>query len=137
MLADAFGRPPGSGDSLGRPPAEPQMPPEAEPGNPWRDPTADVQLGAPAVAEPATEAAPSVPAERFTLRQALFERRIRPSALAGLAVLALLIGCVGAFIGVWAGGRLPAAITDPAFTVAGVSPAIERPAGSVAAIAKA
>jgi len=137
MLADAFGRPPGGGDSLGRPPAEPEMPPAAEPGSPWREPDAQVRLGAPALPEPITESSASTPAERFTLRQALFERRIRPGALAMLAVLALLLGCAGALIGVWAGGRLPAATTDPEFTVAGVSPAIERPAGSVAAIAGA
>ncbi len=98
-------------------------------------PDAEVRLGAPALAEPVAEVKPAVPAERFTLRQALFERRIRPTALVILAVLALLIGGAGALIGVWAGGRLPAVATDPDFVVAGVSPAVERPPGSVAAIA--
>jgi S1-C subfamily serine protease len=135
MLADAFGRPPGGGASLGRPPIEPVGPQEVEPENPWREPDAPARLGAPALAEPAAEVVPMVPAERFTLRQALFERRIRPGALVILAVLALLIGGAGAVIGVWAGGRLPAVATDPDFVVAGVSPAIERPPGSVAGIA--
>ena len=135
MLADAFGRPPGNGASLGRPPLEPPTAPVVEPENPWREPDAEARLGEPALAEPVAEVEPAVPAERFTLRQALFERRIRPTALVILAVLALLIGGAGALIGVWAGGRLPAVATDPDFVVAGVSPAIERPAGSVAAIA--
>ena len=78
----------------------------------------------------------AVPAERFTLRQALFERRIRPSALIVLAVLALLLGGGGAAVGVWAGGRLPAPTTDPQFTFAGTAPAaVQRAPGSVAAVA--
>jgi putative serine protease PepD len=135
MLADAFGRPPGNGASLGRPPMEESTPPVVEPKDPWREPDAEVRLGPPALAEPVAEVKPAIPAERFTLRQALLERRIRPSALVILAVLALLIGGAGALIGVWAGGRLPAMATDPDFVVAGVSPAVERPPGSVAAIA--
>ena len=72
------------------------------------------------------------PAERFTLRQALFERRLRPSAIIGVLVAALVIGAVGAAIGVFAAGRLPAPITDPSFQLAPVSPGITREPGSVA-----
>ncbi len=135
MLADAFGRPPGDGPSLGRPPVGPPQPPPNEVQNPWREPDSAARLGEPALGEPVAEKREPVVAERFTLRQALFERRIRPGALVVLAVLALLLGCGGAAIGVWAGSRLPAVTTDPAFNVASVSPAIDRPPGSVAAIA--
>ncbi|MET3803472.1 putative serine protease PepD [Nakamurella sp. UYEF19] len=136
MLADAFGRPPGDGSSLGRPPAGPPAVEEPEPSDPWRDPSAPVRLGEPALAESVVEAPEEIPIERFTLRQALFERRIRPAGLIVLVVLAVVLGGGGAAIGVWAGGRLPAVSTDPEFNVASVAPAIQRPAGSVAAIAR-
>ncbi len=135
MLADAFGRPPGTGPSLGRAPAGPQAPSEPIPENPWREPDSEVRLGEPALAEAVVVQTEPVVAERFTLRQALFERRIRPGALIVLAVFALVLGLGGAAIGVWAGGRLPAMTTDPEFNVAGVVPAIDRPPGSVSAIA--
>ncbi len=135
MLAEAFGRPAGPGPSLGRPPDSPPDAPPDEPADPWRDPAAPVRLGEPALAEPPADTPPARPAERFTLRQALFERRIRPGSLIVATVLALLLGGGGAAIGVWAGSRLPAVLTDPAFSVASVAPAVERPAGSVAVIA--
>ncbi len=77
-----------------------------------------------------------VPAERFTLRQALFERRLRPSAIIGVLVSALVIGAVGAVIGVKAAGRLPAPmVTDPSFELAPVSPGVTREPRIVADIA--
>ncbi len=136
MLADAFGRPPGAGPTLGRPP---QVPPEAPPPeaeDPWRDPVSPVRLGEPALSEPVQAPVTLVPAERFTLRQALFDHRIRPTGLIVMAVIALVLGGGGAAIGVWAGSRLPAPTTDPAFQISAVSPAIERVPGSVASIAK-
>ncbi len=92
-------------------------------------------MGEPALPEAAVQLPAPVAAEKFTLRQALFERRIRPAGLVVLVVVALVLGAGGAAVGVWAGARLPAVTTDPQFTVAGVSPATERPVGSVAAIA--
>ena len=136
MLADAFGRPPGNRQTLGRPPVQPEVDEPGEPEDPWRDPAAPVRLGEPALSEPVEQVVPNPPAERFTVRQALFERRIRPSGLIALVVLALLLGLGGAAIGVWAGSRLPAATTDPEFTLASVAPAVDRPVGSVADIAK-
>ena len=121
--------------ALARPPAGPPVPDRIEPENPWRDPDSAARLGQPALAEPVVDPPEPVPAERFTLRQALFERRIRPGALIVLAVLALLLGFGGAAIGAWAGGRLTAVTTDPEFQVASVTPAVDRPPGSVAAIA--
>ena len=136
MLADAFGRPPGASSPLGRPPgaAEPVAP--AEVPDQWRDPDAPAQLGRPGLDEPVPPVTVPEPAQRFTLREALFDRRIRPSALVVLAVLALLLGGGGAAIGVWAGGRLPAAVTDPAFVFSGTAPAaVQRAPESVASVA--
>ncbi len=136
FLQDAFGRPGGGGDSLGRPPAA-DVPDEqaAPPGDPWRDPNAGARLGPPALQAPVSDVAEPAPAERFTLRQALFERRLRPSAIIGVLVAALVIGAIGAAIGVFAANRLPAAVLDPAFHLATVAPAVTREPGSVADIA--
>ena len=93
FLEDAFGRPGGGGQSLGRPPAvdSPDEQPEP-PGDPWRDPNAGARLGPPALPAPSPDVAEPVPAQRFTLRQALFDRRLRPSAIIGVLVAALVIG---------------------------------------------
>ncbi|HEY5880921.1 MAG TPA: trypsin-like peptidase domain-containing protein [Nakamurella sp.] len=130
-LADAFGRAPGE-SSIGQPPPAAVPPPEAPAEDPWRNPASGAQLGPPALTGEPRETAAAPPAERFTLRQALFERRLRPSAIIGVLVTALLIGVVGAAIGVFAAGRLPAPITDPSFELAPVSPGITREPGSVA-----
>ncbi len=135
MLFDAFGRPPGSSESLPRPPVESTVPAEAVPGDPWRDPAAAVVLGAPATEQEPAPSADPVLAERFTVRQALFERRLRLGGLVALGVAALIIGMVGALVGVLVGSRLPVAGLDPSFTVASAQPAVDRPAGSIAAIA--
>src|SRR6476661_8856673 len=98
MLADAFGRPAPDAPGLIRPPEPvPQLAPE-EPGDPWRDPQAAVRLGPPAQDEPATEKAQPATAQKFTLRQALFERRLRPSAVIGMLVAALLVGAIGGVV---------------------------------------
>jgi S1-C subfamily serine protease len=52
-----------------------------------------------------------------------------------LLVAALVVGVMGAGIGVWAGSRLPALTTDPTFQIAGASASIDRAPGSVAVIA--
>ena len=136
FLQEAFGRPVVGGASLGRPP-ESELPADEPqpPGDPWGDPTAGAGLGPPAIETPAAERTEPEPAERFTLRQALFERRLRPSAVIGVLVAALVIGALGAAIGVFAAGRIPAAVTDPAFELSPVAPAVSREPGSVADIA--
>jgi putative serine protease PepD len=53
----------------------------------------------------------------------------------GLLVAALLVGGIGAVIGVFAANRLPAAVTDPQFQLATVAPSVTREPGSVADIA--
>ncbi len=133
-LEDAFGRPVGNGESLGRPPVDDRTdsgPPE--PGDPWRDPDAPVRLGPPP--EVADRQPGRPPAQRFTLREALVERRLRPGALIALLVAALLVGAVGAVIGVFAADRLPASPLNPEFALAGAQPAVTREPGSVADIA--
>ncbi len=134
-LADAFGRPAGDGESLGRPPGAATEPDDEPPGDPWGDPKSGARLGPPALQAPVKEHAEPASAERFTLRQAMFERRLRPSAVVGLLIAALLVGGFGAVIGVFAANRLPAAVTDPAFQLATVAPSMTREPGSVADIA--
>ena len=134
-LQEAFERPAGA-DGLNRPPTGPgadSVAPSDE--DPWRDPASGARLGPPALDAPREEQADPKPAERFGLRQALFERRIRPSAVIGLLVAALLVGGIGAVIGVFAANRLPAAVTDPQFQLATVAPSVTREPGSVADIA--
>src|SRR5664279_2588835 len=135
--AGAFGRPGGVGGSFGaRPPAEDAPAEDAEPpGDPWGDPASGARLGPPALQAPVPDVAEAVPAQRFTLRQALFDRRLRPSAVIGMLVAALLVGGLGAVIGVFAANRLPAAVTNQQFQLATVAPAVTRAPGSVADIA--
>jgi putative serine protease PepD len=135
-LEDAFSRPPSATDSLGRPPVIPAGSADLEPpGDPWRDPQSAASLGPPALAAPESATIKLDPAERFTLRQALFDHRLRPSAIIGMLLAALLVGGIGAVIGVFAANRLPAAVTDPSFQLATVAPAITREPGSVADVA--
>ena len=135
FLEDAFGRPPGAVDTIGRPPLQQVSADEEPPGDPWRDPASGARLGPPALPTETPEHEAPVPAERFNLRQALFDRRLRPSAIIGLLVAALVVGAVGAVIGVLAANRLPASVTDPSFQLATVAPAVSREPGSVADIA--
>ncbi len=133
-LVEAFGREPGD-SGIGRPPVVDEPPADDPPPDPWGDPGSGARLGPPALPSPERTGEPAVPAERFTLRQALFERRLRPSAIVGVLISALVIGAMGAAVGVFAAGRLPAPTTDPSFELATVAPAITREPGSVADIA--
>jgi S1-C subfamily serine protease len=143
-LARAFGRPAGSEAVLQRPPGQPAWPGGVEPEpmfwsadaerNPWRDPGANALLGAPAVADdPAGPA--RVPAEgaRLSMREVLFGQRVAPRALAGLGLVALLIGMVGGLVGrLTAEGSNP--LTSPDATLVQAEPARDRPPGSVAEV---
>jgi S1-C subfamily serine protease len=100
VLAEAFGRPDGSAETLQRDPlasfgepAEPESPPD-----PWRNPDSPVVLDGPAVAA-ATSPVPTVAGPTLGLRDVLFGRRVAWHALATLAVIALLIGVVGGLMG--------------------------------------
>ena len=136
-LAVAFGRQ--VGDSLQKAPPGTDGTPEADPfwapdADPWRDPDTHVGLGAPVEppAEPGAE--PRGAGARLSLTEVLFGRRVRPRALAALAVVAVLIGAAGGIV-----GRLTAegaaSLTEPDPTITQAVAAKERPPGSVADIA--
>jgi putative serine protease PepD len=140
-LASAFGRPPGNETDLQRPPG--QHPESAEPDpfwdggaakDPWRDPDSSVLLGPPARSEPTQPAPPAPEGARLSAREVLFGKRVKPTALALLGVVALLIGGVGGLVGKWASDS-SSALTEPGATIAEVAPGKERPPGSVAGIA--
>ncbi|MBI3213784.1 MAG: trypsin-like peptidase domain-containing protein [Mycobacterium sp.] len=104
VLSEAFGRPNGGGESLQRHPvdagaleAEKDAGPE-EPADPWRDPAAAAALGSPAVTQ-AAPAATAVDAGKLGVRDVLFGGKVSYRALAVLAVVALVIGLAGGWIG--------------------------------------
>jgi S1-C subfamily serine protease len=100
VLIEAFSRPRGSTDLLQRDPyAGPLRPePEPEPVDPWRDTESTASLGGPGVpAEPTPEPQPDP--ERLGVRDVLFGGRVSYRSLAVLAVIALVIGLVGGFVG--------------------------------------
>ena len=145
-LAATFGRPPESSEPLQRPPAGNGVRPAGHrdskddlwPGgavdDPWRDPHASAVLGPPAMAPPGDAGEAPPPGTRLSLAEVLFGGRVSTLALAALAAAALLIGGVGGLV-----GRLTAEVgtllNDPGATLAQSEPAIQRPAGSVAAVA--
>jgi S1-C subfamily serine protease len=146
-LAAAFGRPSECADQLQRPPASngarPSTDRDSEDGfwprgagdDPWRNPHAAAVLGPPAVAQDhGGDGEPLSPGSRLSLAEVLFGGRVSNLALASLAVVAVLIGGVGGLVGRLTadGGTL---LHDPGATLAQVQPAIQRPAGSVAAVA--
>ncbi|MGH3934437.1 MAG: trypsin-like peptidase domain-containing protein [Pseudonocardiaceae bacterium] len=146
-LAAAFGRPSGSEEQVQRPPgrngvrpaaasaAEHDFWPQGAGRDPWRDPWAAAVLGSPAVAEDRRDPSdPPRPGARLSLQEALFGRQLSRPALVALAVVVLLIGGMGGFVGRLTadGGNL---LTDPDATLAQVEAATDRPAGSVAAVA--
>ena len=140
-LVSAFGRPIEATTDLQRPPGERIEDDEPDPfweggaaRDPWRDPAASVRLGPPAVGEPAP-APPSRPeGARLSTRELLFGRRVRPTALAILGVIALLIGGIGGLVGKWASDA-SSSLTEPGATISATAPGKERPPGSVADIA--
>jgi serine protease Do len=140
-LVSAFGRPVGGADDLQRPPKSAPGPDEPEPfwgagssRDPWRDPSSSVRLGRPAEEEPAPRNGVAPEGALLSVREVLFGKRVKPTALALLGVVALLIGAVGGLVGKWASDS-SAALTQPGATIAQVDPGKERPPGSVAGIA--
>ncbi|WP_028936797.1 S1C family serine protease [Pseudonocardia spinosispora] len=140
-LASAFGRPSGEPTDLQRPPGDQDDADEPDPfwaggttRDPWRDPDASVLLGPPAVTEQERPASVAPEGARLSAREVLFGKRVKPTALALLGVIALLIGAVGGLVGKWASDS-SSALTEPGATIAEVAPGKERPPGSVAGIA--
>ncbi|MEO7125435.1 MAG: trypsin-like peptidase domain-containing protein [Nakamurella sp.] len=134
-MAEAFSRPLAEGASLQRPPTMPEVLARREPESPWRDPVADVLLGQPAQEPPPRATIEHADVPQFTLRQALFQRRLRLGTLVSLALIALVIGAGGAAAGVFLGSRTVVNSPDPIVTLAKAQPAVERAPGSVADIA--
>ena len=139
VLREAFSRPHPGADSLQRHPVDAAAlaagPSGAEePDDPWRDPAAGVALGNPALARPAPVAV-AAPTGKLGVRDVLFGGRVSYTALAVLAISALLIGLVGGWV-----GRKTAEVVE-AFTTSKVtlstSDSADVPAGRFAAVAAA
>src|SRR3954470_8259639 len=105
VLAEAFGRPYAGGDSLQRHPAdagaldaERDGAPVDDADDPWRNPGAAAALGTPAL--PQTAPAPSYAAMgKLSVRDVLFGGRVSYVALAVLAIVALVVGIAGGWVG--------------------------------------
>ena len=147
-LASAFGKPGPDAPSLQRPPVNgtngsgPGGSDEADAfwtegagRDPWRNPDSTVALGPPATSGPVETAPPRGEGARLSLREVLFGRRVEPRALAGLAMVALLIGAAGGLV-----GRLTAegagGLTNPDPAITQTIDNVARPPGSVADIAR-
>jgi S1-C subfamily serine protease len=146
-LAIAFGKPSESAEVLQRPPgrngvrpsgaleSQDDFWPQDAALDPWRDPCATAVPGAPAVGQRESGGdEPSRPGAKLSLAEVLFGGRLSNRALAVLAALALLVGGAGGLV-----GRVTAEVgtllNDPGATLTQVQSAIQRPAGSVAAVA--
>ena len=104
VLAEAFGRPYASGDSLQRHPADAgamdagRDKDTGDEADPWRDPGAAAALGTPALTQPAP--APSgAQLGKLGVRDVLFGGKVSYVALAILAIIALVIGFGGGWVG--------------------------------------
>lgn len=144
-LAEAFGRPPGAEDVLLQRPGDdngngrrtpPEPPLWSKTADPWRDPGAAAVLGGPAL-----DAADEEPDEderprgaMLSLPEVLFGRRVKPTALALLGVVALVIGAVGGVVG-WVAAGTGDGLTGSA-TISEAQAGKERAPGSIANIAQ-
>ncbi|HUQ56795.1 S1C family serine protease [Lentzea sp.] len=144
-LVTAFGRQ-GSRELLQRPPQPTSDPdPDIDPvfwggepaGDPWRDPASGAVIGPPAVGEdsPREPERRQEPGPQLSVPEILFGRRVKPTALALLLTVALVLGAVGGLVG-WLIGRAGNPLTDSTVTLAEVAQGKERPAGSISDIAK-
>ncbi|WP_329787731.1 trypsin-like peptidase domain-containing protein [Lentzea sp. DG1S-22] len=144
-LMTAFGRQ-GSSELLQRPP-QPTSSPDQDinpvfwgdkpAGDPWRDPASGAVIGPPAVGEepPGEPERKPGPGPQLSVPELLFGRRVKPTALALLLTVALVLGAVGGLVG-WLIGRAGNPLTDSTVTLAEVAEGKERPAGSISDIAK-
>jgi S1-C subfamily serine protease len=143
-LATAFRRPSGSAEILQRPPGSPGQDDDgsedalwsSENGSdPWRDPAASTVIGPPAVGKDAEGAKDPKrpPGALLSLPELIFGRRVKPTALLVLGLVALLIGGAGGLVG-WVIARGGDVLTSDV-TLAQTQPGKERPSGSVADIA--
>ena len=121
VLAQAFGRQNGNGESLQRHPADAgALDAERDGGqpdqaaDPWRDPSATPSLGTPALPQPAPVVV-HAPVGKLGVRDVLFGGKVSWLALATLLIIAIVI----AFIGGWVGNKT--AETVEAFTTSKVT----------------
>ena len=139
VLEEAFGRPNGAGETLQRHPAdigaldaERDRGKPDEPDDPWRDPNAAAALGTPAVPHPA-HAPAAANVGKLGVRDVLFGGRVSYVALAVLAIVALVIGIAGGWV-----GRKTAEVVE-AFTTSKVTlntdNGSEQPTGRFAKVA--
>ncbi|MEZ0366315.1 S1C family serine protease [Mycobacterium sp. pUA109] len=140
VLAEAFGRPSPTAESLQRHPADAgaldgdkDRDLLEEPDDPWRDPGAGAALGTPALAPPPAHVSGSL--DKLGVRDVLFGGRVSYWALAVLGVLALLIGFVGGCFGSKSAEYVEA-LTKSKVTLSTAGNA-EEPAGRFAKVADA
>ncbi|WP_198283874.1 S1C family serine protease [Saccharomonospora azurea] len=143
-LAQAFGRQPGDegvvlqrpGDDKAEPSDHADEPLWTSDADPWRDPGSPAVLGQPALrgAERVDGDVERPTGPLLSLPELLFGRRVKPTALALLGVLALLVGTAGGAVG-WGLAAAGDSLTGE-LNIAEAEAAKERPAGSVAAIAQ-
>ena len=104
VLAEAFGRPHAGVDSLQRHPTDAGALEAERDGDfddiddPWRNPGAPVALGTPALAATG-QPVHTAPAGKLGVRDVLFGGRVSYAALAVLAIVALVIGVAGGWVG--------------------------------------
>ncbi|WP_376740262.1 S1C family serine protease [Gordonia paraffinivorans] len=137
VLAEAFGRPPGSDETLQRDPlaAYGQTEDEPRPEDPWRDPESPARLTEPALSTP--EAAPPTdPGPKLGVRDVLLGNRISWVALATLAVIALLIGIVGGLMGRYTAEVAAPLTTDSVELATDDSTRGDEPRSSIAGVAQ-
>ncbi|MGH3621109.1 MAG: S1C family serine protease, partial [Sciscionella sp.] len=140
-LATAFGRPPGTTEQLQRPPGElteaDPLPSDINGGDPWRDPGAGAVLGPPAVDEDvaAQDSGRRGSGALLSVPELLFGRRVKPTALLLLGLVALLVGGVGGLVG-WLAGSAGNSLTTGGTTIEQLDSGKERAPGSVADIAR-
>jgi S1-C subfamily serine protease len=139
VLEEAFGKPFPGADSLQRHPADKDAlsagdEGDDQPDDPWRDPSAIAALGTPAEDRPAPVYIGG-PTGKLGVRDVLFGGRVSYVALAVLAIIALLIGFAGGWV-----GRKTAEVVE-AFTTSKVtlstSNSGDLPAGRIAKVAAA
>ncbi|WP_312870460.1 trypsin-like peptidase domain-containing protein [Gordonia asplenii] len=137
VLAEAFGRPADSDETLQRDPDARygvDDEPDADP-DPWRDPDSPASLTAPAL-NSARRAEPTVPGPKLGVKDVLFGRGIAWSALVTLAVLALAIGLLGGLMGRWT-AEVVAPLNSDTVELATGDANDQRPAGAITKVADA
>lgn len=117
VLAEAFGRPRGTSETLQRHPTDAgaleaeRLGDEDVTDDPWRDPSAPVALGTPAQPPPPPVYV-NAPTGKLGLREVLFGGRVSWIALLTLALVAVLIAFVGGWVGQKTAGTVQAFTTS-------------------------